>query len=356
MALQASGRISFYDIKEEFGLPLGKNLGAYRISQSIAGLSNLALDNEVNAGIVTAIIPQSGTIRFSDFYNKRLNIVVNCGSGSRITARSRYNNNIGIATIGGFTRRPDSSSEKKVWIHTNGTIGSEINSNGDRLRYSLSTGTWDNNTDLRLDVGSNGIITGAGGAGGAGGSSSGKSGSTGTIGINGTAALAVVHKPIIITNRGRITGGGGGGGGGGGTWTENRRRNEADVVSTFGGGGGGGGRGVPGGAGGQGGTAKDAGGGGTNNRGGSGASGDSLLGGSGGSGPGPAGNGGGGANTESSGLSGSGTSGGQRFYAGGSGGTTGYSIVVNSDSTGVNIFSGNGSVRIGEIIYNTNPT
>ena len=94
MALQASGPISFSQISNEFGLPSGRNLGTYRISSPPVGsLSGLPLD---------AGIPQSGPIRFGNFYSKRLNIVVNCGSGSRITARSRYNDRIDITVIGGF--------------------------------------------------------------------------------------------------------------------------------------------------------------------------------------------------------------------------------------------------------------
>ena len=76
--------ISFTDIKNEFGMPPGKNLGAYRISQSVGGLSNLGLDNDDDTGQShrppTSSIPQSGTIRFSDFYQKRLNVVVDYSS------------------------------------------------------------------------------------------------------------------------------------------------------------------------------------------------------------------------------------------------------------------------------------
>jgi hypothetical protein len=45
MALQSSGAISFSQIANEFGTPSGKNLGAYRISQSVGALSNLPLDS-----------------------------------------------------------------------------------------------------------------------------------------------------------------------------------------------------------------------------------------------------------------------------------------------------------------------
>ena len=34
MALQSSGAISFGNIKDEFGLPSGKNIGAYRVSEN----------------------------------------------------------------------------------------------------------------------------------------------------------------------------------------------------------------------------------------------------------------------------------------------------------------------------------
>ena len=75
MTLQNSGRITFGQIRNEFGMPPGKNLGAYRVSYSNTGeggsLSGLPLDDGV---------PQSGTIRFSDFYGKRMNTVVDCYS------------------------------------------------------------------------------------------------------------------------------------------------------------------------------------------------------------------------------------------------------------------------------------
>jgi hypothetical protein len=90
MALQASGSISASQISNEFGLPPGRNLGAYRVSQSVGTLSNLPLDTG---------IPQSGSISFSDFYSKRLNIVsrsfivgVPRKSSTRV-ARDRYDNN-----------------------------------------------------------------------------------------------------------------------------------------------------------------------------------------------------------------------------------------------------------------------
>jgi hypothetical protein len=80
MPTPSSGnQISFTDLINEFGLPAGKNLGAYRISQNVGTLTNLPLDE----GIPQSVSIGSSAIRFSDFYNKRLNIVVNyTGSSS----------------------------------------------------------------------------------------------------------------------------------------------------------------------------------------------------------------------------------------------------------------------------------
>ena len=72
MALQGSGRKSFSDIRNEFGTPRDNNIGAYRVSETYGAMSNLPLDNG---------IPQSGRINWSDFYNKRLNLIIDCYSG-----------------------------------------------------------------------------------------------------------------------------------------------------------------------------------------------------------------------------------------------------------------------------------
>jgi len=359
MALQSSGSISFSQIANEFGTPPGKNLGAYRISQSVAGLSNLALDNEVNnVGIITAIMPQSGTIRFSDFYNKRLNIVVNCGSGSRITARSRYDDNSDITVIGvigGLRSKPDSSAGRKVWIHTNETIKSNIaaSSAPNREYSSLITGGWESNTNLRLDIGPNGVVIGAGGNGGAGANAS-KRCNIGNPGRFGTSAIAANYQPIIITNRGRVQGGTGGGGGGGSAYSENRRT-FGDHVSITAGGGGGGGSGSPGGAGGAAGTGTGGKRTSTQRKATDGTIGTDTNQGQGGVGAirtasrsraySQGGNGGDGG---SNGGSGSGNGCGS---PGGSAGASGFSIIITNDGTGVSII--NRGTQIGITTYNT---
>ena len=69
MALQASGTIKYSQIITEFGTPNNGGLGEFRLGgvEDVGSLSNLPLDTGV---------PQSGQIKFSDFYSKRLNHIV----------------------------------------------------------------------------------------------------------------------------------------------------------------------------------------------------------------------------------------------------------------------------------------
>ena len=348
MALQASGPISFSQIANEFGTPPSKNLGAYRVSQTIGGLTR-PLDDD---------IPISGPIGFGSFHSKRLNIVVYC-SGNRVVARDLYNANQSTFVIGGFTSRPGSSSGKKVWIHTNETIGSNIPASWspNNLYCSLITGGFDADTDLRLDIGPGGLVSGAGGDGGQGGNSGCTgAGSVGNNGNFGTSAIGVNYQPIIITNRGNIWGGSGGGGGGSGSYGENRRSRRRDIICYAAGGGGGGGKGIPGGSGalpgngtsatratinaqaspgGAGGATFQGDGGGSANVSGTGAS---AVGGTGGSGGAPGGP------SSAFGFDGSCVEG------GGSPGANGYGIIITNDGTGVSI---SGNERIGGDAYNT---
>ena len=344
MALQASGPISFSQIANEFGTPPGKNLGAYRISQTIGEL-NRPLDDG---------IPISGPIGFGSFYSKRLNIVVYC-SGNRVVARDLYNANQSTFVIGGFTTRPGSSSGKKVWIYTNETIGSNIPASWspNNLYCSLITGGFDADTDLRLDIGPGGVVSGAGGDGGVGGSVLCGGGGNGNF---GTSAIGVNYQPIIITNRGNIRGGSGGGGGGGSAYGFNRRSRGRNVVAYAAGGGGGGGTGIPGGSGGPPGSGT------SGNRAtqfqiqSAGGPGNSVSQGAGGSGAGVSGTGasavgGTGGVGSAGGAAGSGFGfNGSCSAAGGGAGANGYGIIITNDGTGVTI---SGNARIGGDIYNT---
>ena len=236
MALQSSGQISFSNIINEFGQPPGKNIGAYRVSQSVGALSNLGLDNNNS---LNATIPQSGTIRFSDFYGKKLNIVVNYHTGGTETqpqnGYQRYQAN-NVTVIGGFRGRPSNPNGKKVYIHVNKTIRN--NRNSDQTRCALKTGQSWNGAELRVDVGGSGRIFGAGGSGGRG-HQGGRSDSRAESGGNGNSALGLTYSARVnVMGGGVIAGGGGGGGGGGGSRQEDRRRDRS-----AGGGGGGGGAG-----------------------------------------------------------------------------------------------------------------
>lgn len=378
MALQASGNpISASQISTEFGATSGTSVsfGNYRVSQTVSALTNMPLD---------AGIPQSGEIKFSDFYSKKLNVVVDYTSPSptvvtKVTGRSDYDaNNSKVVVIGGFRSRPTNPAGTKVWIHTNGDIGSDAQSST-RSYASLLTGNWDSTTDLRVDIGPNGRVFGAGGNGGNGGSASNESAQNGSPGDSGTSALGVNTTVFAtITNRGRIQCGGGGGGGGGGAWALHNFYVFPDTSSSSrqsdaGGGGGGGGAGYPAGSGGQGGTAY------ANNEGARGSNlavpgtnGDpgtlltagegkpggtaeqfssNAYGGSGGNGAdngSVASNGGNGTGNGTDGESGPGEK------KGGQGGSSGYSIVVANSLSGVSIT--NTGTLVGDIVYNTSST
>ena len=123
MALQASGQIKYSEIITEFGTPNTGGLGEFRVSENVGSLSNLPLDTGV---------PQSGQIKFSDFYSKRLNIVVNYHSGGteyQQDARDKYDAN-GITIVGGYksvNNKPAAGNGAKVMIHVDKTIGSTTN-------------------------------------------------------------------------------------------------------------------------------------------------------------------------------------------------------------------------------------
>ena len=102
MTIKSSGSsLSFSEIETEFGANGSRSLGGYRTTQSVGSLSNLPLDGG---------IPTSGQIKFSDFYSKQLNVVVDCHSGSRedrISARNDKWNNNSITVIGGFRTKKE---------------------------------------------------------------------------------------------------------------------------------------------------------------------------------------------------------------------------------------------------------
>ena len=246
MTLQNAGvPITFGQIRNEFGMPPGKNLGAYRVNfsntQHGGSLSGLPLDDG---------IPQSGTIRFSDFYGKRMNTVVDCyrgGTQTTANARDKYNNFSRTVVIGEYRSPKSSPSNEKIIVNVNKTFQGPSGSDN-RKKCSLRTGVFGNGIIFRIDIGSNGRIVGAGGDGGKGGSIG-----RGEDGKNGTSGLGLEQQSengtVVIANNGLISAGYGGGGGGGGAHDHDKRSRRSAS-----GGGGGGGAGLPAGEGGRGGT------------------------------------------------------------------------------------------------------
>ena len=240
MAVKSSGSLSFSEIESEFGSNNSRSLGNYRISQSVGTLSNRPLDIGIPQG--------NSQIAFSDFYGKRLNVVVNFHTGGteyRQNAKSRYNSN-SVTVIGGFRGKKQAGS--KILIHVNKTIGS---SQGSDSTVALRTGSWHSDVVLSVDIGSSGRLYGAGGNGGKGADSWSDAGSTnGSSGGNGTSALGIEHEETLVSIQGggKIRCGFGGGGGGAGA-----RQKDPGADRSACGGGGGGGAGLPAGSGGAGG-------------------------------------------------------------------------------------------------------
>ena len=186
MALQGSGQISFSQLENEFGKNVKRSLGDYRVSDNFA-YSNGGDSSAVGNLPLDTGIPQSGTIRFSDFYSKRLNMVVDYYSLSerkRVDARRKYNNRPNdVRCVGGFRTRPSNSGGSKVILHVNDTIYSEKDDN--RNKVAFRTGNWNSGTDLLIDVGGDGRILGAGGDGGKGADNQGENGGDGKNGNSG---------------------------------------------------------------------------------------------------------------------------------------------------------------------------
>tara|TARA_Y100000004_G_C8952792_1_gene429380 strand:+ start:1330 stop:2454 length:1125 start_codon:yes stop_codon:yes gene_type:complete len=239
--------ISFTDIKNEFGMPPDQNLGAYRMSKNYGSLSNLALDNVDDTSQThrppTPNFPQSGTIKFSDFYQKKLNVVIDYFTGSTETDTNQslqtgYRRYVaGDVRVLGFKSAPSNTSGTKIIMHVNKTLKKNKQGGTGVGEITVRTGgAWSSGTELRVDVGSEGRIIGAGGKGGAGGQAS----KNGQDGNDGTSALGMAFSgDVHVFPGGQIIGGGGGGGGGGGAV----QKDFGDPRRRAGGGGGGGGQG-----------------------------------------------------------------------------------------------------------------
>ena len=265
MALQSSGgnpptnSMSFSQIENEFGQGTSRSLGAYRMqSLSIGGLNNVSLDRDgcgINAN--SSIPVNSDPIKFSNFYNARLNVIIDCHSNpgnpqTRINAKSKYNASSANSSSGNYRvvgpgSRPSNTDGKKIIIRVNKVIGSD---NNNTRRCALRTGNWDSGTDLRVEVGNNGRILGAGGKGGEGGGNQDSNGKGGESGSSGLGVQYTNGTTIVTTEGGGRIAGGGGGGGGGGSGYGRTERSPKPLLRAEGGGGGGG-AGFPAGEGGE---------------------------------------------------------------------------------------------------------
>ena len=233
MAIKNSGSsLAFSEIEAEFGQNGGRSLGAYRLTQSFPAMLGHYLIYHLDSGI-----PTSGQIKFSDFYGKKLNVVVDCHSGGREDRKSakgdKWNNNA-VTVIGGFRTKKEGGS--KIIINVNKKFCSD---KSNVVNCALKTGSWDSTATVQVDVGSSGEVLGAGGDGGRGADGINNNGQPGG---DGTSALGIEHNGVTvnIASGGVLRAGfGGGGGGGGGRQTDKRRDRRA------GGGGGGGGAGCP---------------------------------------------------------------------------------------------------------------
>ena len=230
--------LKFSEIEAEFGAQSPRSLGTYRYSQTVNGLTFNGIDDGV---------PTTGQIKFSDFFGKSLNIVVDCFSGGgdefRINAKNNRWNNNDIVIINPSTVSKKESGTK-ITIRVNKKFGS--NKSGTD-RCALRTGSWNNPAALIVDLGSSARVLGAGGNGGRGADGISNNGQRGG---DGSSGLGIEHQGTVINLRNgaiiRAGFAGGGGGGGGRETSKNDRR--------AGGGGGGGGAGFPFGTGGLGGT------------------------------------------------------------------------------------------------------
>ena len=322
MAIKNSGSsLAFSEIEAEFGQNGGRSLGGYRLTQNVGSLSNLPLDTG---------IPTSGQIKFSDFYGKRLNVVVDCHSGGREDRKSakgdKWNNNA-VTVIGGFRSKKESGS--KIIINVN----KKFCSNKDQQnRCALRTGSWDGSATVQVDIGGSAQILGSGGDGGKGADGINNNGNPGA---SGTSGLGIEQNNVVVNiSSGAVlrAGFGGGGGGGGGRQTDKRRDRRA------GGGGGGGGAGCPAGNGGAGGSPGGGFGSGPGAPGGAGTETSGGGGGGGGNNGGQAGGGSGGSGGQAQGNAGGGNN---SQTSGGSGGAngaairriSGYNVTINNSGT-----------------------
>ena len=244
MALPTSGQIKASDIANELGYSQGSTngikLGDYR-GQDFTNPNNTTVRVSTSKNV-----PTSGEIKFSNFYDGRLTIVVNYfGAAAEYKPGDAYQRftfpNL-RAVVGGFKQfTGNNSAGTRVVILVNEDIGSDKVAN---TSCALRTGTgWDPDTILEVLVGPDGEIIGAGGNGGAPGGNwytlPPSVGGFGTSGL-GIQFEGVGGTRVTVQSGGRIAGGGGGGGGGAGAMVEDEEMGGGEKAYADGGFGGGG--------------------------------------------------------------------------------------------------------------------
>ena len=135
MAIKNSGNpLSFSEIEAEFGPNPTRSLGKYRTTSPTFNNGNKGPSDGLNGSSLASNlpldtgIPTSGAIKFSQFYGKRANIVVDLYSGSH---NNNYNYDVyndayaanKYQVVGNTDRNSISKSQwqggKKVIIHIN---------------------------------------------------------------------------------------------------------------------------------------------------------------------------------------------------------------------------------------------
>ena len=219
MTINSSGAISFTDITNEFG---------------IAGTISMSNYYGLDAGI-----PNSGQIKFSDFYAKVINATRTITSSTNYNARNDF---VNASIVGGYKSVAtvyNNNLPVKYYLTVNGVISSSNTST-----TALDTGIFPAGSSIYLT--NNNYIVGAGGRGG---------NANGGGGSAGGPALTL-RLSTFITNNGTIAGGGGGGrAGDGGCFTQCVQDgccHQTCYTACASGGGGGGGAGSVAGSGGSG--------------------------------------------------------------------------------------------------------
>ena len=260
--------LSFTEIAREFGnsgtQPGSISLGRYRTTNG-QGAYPITIGSITFGDLDSGIPTGNSLIKVSQFYSKKLSFVVDYhsfsadrdNSTSHIDAEVRWKQG-NTTQVGNYRSTPaegDWNGGKRVFINYNNTFGSV--SDNTQSVVALRTGQfWPNDTEMVIEVGSNGKLFGAGGRGGNG--SSGANGGfnagngNSALGIDITTTSGNKSCAINVRNGGYIQCGFEGGGGGGGSYDDPSKSQTDPVVS---GGGGGGGAGRPVGLGGNGGTA-----------------------------------------------------------------------------------------------------